>query len=132
MKYFQFSLAIMFFFFAALQFNDPDPVQWIAIYGFVGIASVLTAIGETRALFRYALMAGLAASIVWMISMLPAFADWISMGAPSIFGSWKEGNQMTELTREFLGVSMCALTLGYQLYMYASRIQVREMQKVMA
>lgn len=133
MKYILFCLSVMFFFFASLQFNDPDPMRWILIYSCLGIFSALTALGETRPYLRYALLAGLAVSGIWMIALLPDFLFWIEMGAPNIFSSWQEDLSMIELTREFFGLGICTLLTGYYLYLYGSRVQVREMhQQAMA
>ena len=36
-------MAVLFFICVALQYNDPDPVQWMAIYGAAAIVSTLHA-----------------------------------------------------------------------------------------
>lgn len=38
-------LAVLAFSSAALQYNDPDPLRWIVLYGLVGISLLLTAGG---------------------------------------------------------------------------------------
>lgn len=133
MKYILFFLSVMFFFFASLQFNDPDPMRWILIYSSLGAFSALTALGKTRTYLRYALLAGLAISGIWMVSLLPDFLFWIDMGTPNIFSSWNEDLTMIELTREFLGLGICTFISGFYLYLYSSRVQVREIhQQAMA
>ena len=45
--------------------------------------------------------------------LLPDFIDWIQNGAESITQSMKAEKPHIELTREFLGLLICALALGF-------------------
>ena len=45
-KIFAIVFAVLFFWAAYLQNNDPDALQWYAIYGLAGIASLLFAFGR--------------------------------------------------------------------------------------
>lgn len=132
MKYIQFFLAAMFIFFASLQFNDPDPVRWVMIYGFTAIVSIFTALEETRSYFYFILISGLVISGIWMASMMPDFFQWIGAGAPDIFSSWREGSLMVELVREFLGLTICTIVIGYDLHIYTARRAMQGMQKAVA
>ena len=114
MKYIQFILSALFFFFAALQFNDPDPVGWVLVYSFTGIACLMGAMGRTGLYFRPVIYTGLAITFIWAISLTPEFINWIQAGAPNIFSTWQEGTIMTEMVREFLGLSLCALVMLFQ------------------
>lgn len=129
MKYLPLFLSAMFLFFAVLQINDPDPVRWILLYSFVGFASMLTALEEKGAYFGYALIAGLAISAVWAVSMLPDFVYWMEVGTPSIISNWYEGNMLTELVREFLGLVMCTVVNAVYLYLCIMRQQVRQINR---
>lgn len=126
MKYLLFVLSALFFFFATLQFNDPDPVAWIIIYGGLGVFSALTALEETRTYFRYAMLATILVSGIWMFSLLPDFLFWLDMGAPNLLSSWEENLPMIELAREFVGLGICAVVCGYYLHVYASRAEMGE------
>lgn len=132
MKYIQLFFAAVFFYFVTLQFNDPDPMGWIMIYGFASIASVLTAFDERRPYFRYALMGAIAISVIWMATLLPEFIHWIEIGAPSILSEWAEGSSLTEMVREFLGLVICTAIFGYYASVYVSRTEREEMQNAMA
>lgn len=61
--------------FAALQFNDPDPVQWMVIYGATGIALVLAGFRKTPPeMLARALGLGALCYAVWL---MPGFdVDW--------------------------------------------------------
>ena len=94
-------LTVIFALFAIVQYNDPDPLPWIAMYGFVAVVS---AFAINRRYNRYVLLAGLAVCVVWMVTILPGFLDWIEQGMPSITGSMKAESPYIEYTREFFGL----------------------------
>ena len=45
MKWLNFAIAAICFAFAALQYNDPDPLIWVGMYGAVGVFAILSALG---------------------------------------------------------------------------------------
>lgn len=98
--------AVLFFISAALQFNDPDTLLWIAIYGFAGVLSILFYRGlRNKFFYGVAMLVYLAGAIyLW-----PKEYKGITMDmsrAPEI-----------ELARESLGLAICAFAfLLYLLY----------------
>lgn len=111
MKIFNLFLTLLFALFAAVQFNDPDPWGWALMYGFVAAVCGFAAFGRFHA---YALYLGLGIALIWMATLLPGFINWIKMGMPTITGSMKAESPHVELTREFLGLVLCILVLGWQ------------------
>jgi hypothetical protein len=112
MKYVNFFLAALFLLFAIVQFNDPDPLAWALLYGFVAIVSLFAGLGKYN---RYVLLGGLAVCLIWLITLIPEFVDWVRMGMPTITGSMKATEPHIEYTREFLGLFLCGLALGIHL-----------------
>ncbi len=98
--------ALLFLLFAIVQYNDPDPWAWIAMYLAVALSSGLTAAGRYN---KWLAWGTLAAALVWMAFLIPDFIHWLKMGAPSIVGSMKAEAPHIELTREFLGLFLCML-----------------------
>ncbi len=94
---------------AAVQYNDPDPLAWMAIYGYVAVLYGLALAGRFR---REAVWAGMAAAGLWAATMVPGFVEWIRMGMPSITGQMKAESPHVELVREFLGLVLCLVALG--------------------
>ena len=45
-KVIQSILFLIFLSFAALQYNDPDPYAWIAIYGAIALISFISVLGK--------------------------------------------------------------------------------------
>ncbi len=113
MKIANWVLAVLFFLFAAVQYNDPDPVYWMLMYGGVCILYVLAALGRSN---RPAAWVGLAVSLIWAATYIPDFWDWIQMGMPSIVETMKAEKPYVELTREFLGLLIAAAGCGWLLF----------------
>ena len=112
MKYFNLFLSLAFALFAIVQLNDPDPWKWVAFYGFIAVVSGFAAFGHYH---QYILYLGLGVVIIWMLSLLPDFINWVKMGMPTIAGSMKAESPHVELTREFLGLLLCGLASGLAL-----------------
>jgi hypothetical protein len=112
-------LATLFLLFAAVQYNDPDPLGWMGLYGFVAIMAALAAFGRYH---RGALLLGIAICLVWLGTLLPMFVQWIRLGMPNIAGSMKATEPHIEYTREFLGLFLCLLMLFF-LYFKARNVK---------
>ena len=112
MKIADWALAALFFLFAAVQYNDPDPVQWMLLYGGVAVLYVLDALGRPN---RPATWVGLAAALSWAASYVPDFWHWVQLGMPSIVETMKADKPYVELTREFLGLLIAAAGCGWLL-----------------
>lgn len=106
-------LALMFVAFAALQYNDPDPVGWMLVYGIVAVFCAMTAFG--RPYPRWAIATAVVIA-VWMLSLSPHVVDWIRMGMPSITGAMEPSEPWVEEVRECLGLLIALLTVLYLLY----------------
>ena len=100
--------AALFFVFAALQYNDPDPIQWMAIYGAAAVACALAA-WRGRIDFRMPL-AVLAAALIWAALELPAV-----LGHKSFIDNLRLGEGMrdpqTEISREVGGLLIIAFVM---------------------
>jgi hypothetical protein len=104
-------LAIIFILFAAVQYNDPDPYIWIPIYGAVAAVCILSHQKKYYPPIILAILGGL--SIYW-ITYIPSFIQWFKDGMPSITGTMKAETPFIELIREFFGLLLAMLTLGYE------------------
>jgi len=107
------ALALLFLLFAAVQYNDPDPVQWMLLYGGVAVHFVLAALGW---LYRPALWVWLIVSVCWVAFLSPDFIAWLRMGAPSIVQTMKAEVSWVEVTREFLGLGIAAVACSWLLW----------------
>lgn len=98
-------MALLFLTSAALQFNDPDPWRWIAIYGAAGFACI--AVERSAGTWPIAAGVGLAA-IVWAVRLSPILPD---VQPSDLVKTMHADTPTIELGREFLGLSVLAVWL---------------------
>lgn len=111
MKLMDYVFAAMLAVIAALQFNDPDPVYWVAVYGLAALVPLAQAFGG-RAPFLAALTMGMIVS--GMIYASGGFFDYLQAGKyASITGPMGRGARYVEPAREFLGLLIALLVVGY-------------------
>jgi hypothetical protein len=122
MKTINIILAILFAICAILQFNDPDPVFWIALYALVAAISAFAAANKYS---RWVILLGMAVCIYELILLFPAFSSWMEDGMPAIAESMKAESPYIELVREFLGTALCMIALLFHYYQYA-RIRFKQ------
>lgn len=98
--------------FAAFQYNDPDALLWIVIYGLAATWCALTlwrpGLFRTIPAVRWTALTSLAAytlGFVWLIRTYSAQFLSQSMMAPGV-----------ETTREAFGLLICALVTAYVLW----------------
>lgn len=111
-------VALIFFLFAAVQYNDPDPFRWMMVYGGVAVVYVLAIFGKYN---RPVVWLGIAAIVVWMGLLLPDFWDWIKIGSPNIAGQMKAETPYIEFTREFFGLMLAGLALAWQQFYFRKK-----------
>ena len=119
MKIFNILFAIIFLSFAGLQYNDPDPFLWIAIYGVMVIICGLAAAGKYYAKIMLALAA---AYIIYVFLLFPAVITWFQSEDRSLLFDDLAKMQFPyiEETREFLGLIICLLVLAID-YFFGKR-----------
>ena len=110
MKVINVVLAILFFIFAALQLNDLDPWAWVGIYGWVAFLCGMNAVGYFS---PKAVLGTILLTILGIGWYLPDFISWLQNGMSSITSSMKAETPHVELVREFLGLVLVLITLGW-------------------
>ena len=91
-------MAVLFLISAALQFNDPDPLRWAAIYGAAGFACL----AATRFRHSWPLPTGVGvAAMVWAAWLSPVVTQ---VGFRDLARSMHAETPSIELGREFLGL----------------------------
>ncbi|MFZ4375152.1 MAG: transmembrane 220 family protein [Saprospiraceae bacterium] len=106
-KIIYFVIAGLFFLFAIVQWNDPDPLIWILFYDVMSLIYILLAIKN-----KFAFYLAIVMSIICLVSMaviLPEIFQWMKDGMPSIVQSMKAEIPTIEYTREFLGLLLCLI-----------------------
>lgn len=105
---------VLYLFSVAVQYNDPDPIQWMTIYGAAALACFFANQGNLK-WWVPVLITGVA--VLWALGIAPAFFgkfDFFRM-----FESWKMTDSVIEVEREVGGLFIVAgwmLFLAYQLH----------------
>ena len=96
-------MAILFLFGAIVQYNDPDPFRWMAIYLGASIACALAAL--RRGHWAFAAVVGVVA-LTWGGSLAPAVLGVVEPGA--LVGAWEMKDTEIEVGREMYGLFIIA------------------------
>jgi Transmembrane family 220, helix len=112
-RYVHLIFALLFAISTALQWNDPDPIRWMALYGSATVLAVLAFRG-VRPTAAYAIV--IIVCLVWMVSLRMGVEEFVAHHDPgAIARTMKADKPWIEETREFggLGIVMtyCAVLL---------------------
>ena len=102
-------MAALFAVAVAVQYNDPDPIQWMAIYGAACLVSIIAAVRGAAPVAASALVGLVAAAwaIFWASTSqatLPVYAH--------MFDAWEMQNTPIEEAREACGLLIVAVWMG--------------------
>ena len=106
--------ALLFFTFAALQWNDPDPLLWILIYGYVAVVALLDFLNKT--INPLIILISVIAGFLYSFFYLPGLIDLLDRGAiDQLAEEMHASTTYIEESREFLGL---LIALGVLLFYY--------------
>ena len=111
MKIFNILFALIFLSFVYVQFNDPDPILWITIYGSMVVICAMAAFNQYP-------------KRIYII-LLVLFIGYSTLYIPSVI-TWLKQDDLTDLfdeiakmehlyieeSREFLGLMICVVVLA--------------------
>ncbi|MGV3505408.1 MAG: transmembrane 220 family protein [Adhaeribacter sp.] len=101
MRIFALLMAAVFVVFAALQYNDPDPIVWIPIYLYVALLSVWYYRGGVP---KVLLLVSAALFLAGAVYMWPAHWEGVELQQGMKTANIEHG-------RESLGLGLCVLTM---------------------
>lgn len=113
MKILNIIIAAIFLLFAIVQYNDPDPWGWMALYAMV---AGISAFASFRKYNNWIILTGMLICLIWLGFLIPEFIHWIQMGMPNIAETMKAEEPYIEYTREFLGLFLCLIVLGFHYF----------------
>ncbi len=106
-------LCVIFLLFAYLQFNDPDPVIWVAIYL---IVALLFAISNYMTIPKIVFYSIILALLIFSFMHLDFFTTWLkSEDKSELVGDMVYEKPYIEGTREFMGILIAIGALIYLL-----------------
>ena len=99
MKIVNYVMAAAFLFSVIVQYNDPDPARWMAMYGAALVACILFA--TRRIHWAIPTVVGLLA-LLWAIDWAPGVLGKTRFS--EMFEAWEMKNERVEEAREFWGL----------------------------
>jgi hypothetical protein len=110
MRILNFFLAAVFFVMAGLQFNDADPIYWVAVYSGTALVALGKALGRFSE-FWAALTIG--AVVAGLIFAIPGVLNFIDYGTlEELTGEMTASKPYIESTREFGGLLIALIVLA--------------------
>jgi len=106
MRYLHSFISFLFFVFAIVQWNDPDPYLWVALYMLMSVVPFLYQKAKLNKYFIGALSIGLA---ILTTTYLPDLITWLNDGMPDVTTSMKAETPYIEIVREALGLLLCLI-----------------------
>jgi transmembrane protein TMEM220 len=101
----QWVMAAAFVFSVAVQYNDPDPLPWMGIYGAAAVASAWAALRPRGYPWPFPAVVG-AVALVWSFFLLPQVVGKVRL--PELFASWEMKSPRVEVAREAGGLLIVA------------------------
>ena len=100
-------MAGLFLFAAAVQYNDPDPLRWMAIYGLAALACVLSLARRLPRLVPALVGVG---ALAWAGTLAPGVIGRVSV--EELFQSYSMLSETVEEAREMGGLLIVAVWMG--------------------
>ncbi|MGH7472246.1 MAG: transmembrane 220 family protein [Longimicrobiales bacterium] len=97
-------MALLFVFSVTVQYNDPDPIRWIAIYGGAALACILAQRGK---LPRWLPVLVGAAAVIWIAIWMPRVLGQV--GFSEMFRDAGMATIEIEEGREVIGLLLVAI-----------------------
>lgn len=94
-------MAALYLLSVAVQYNDPDPLRWMAIYGSAAVAAAL--LPSRRWAIGLALGVA-AAALIWAVALTPEI--WGRVGFADLWKKMSEKGGAVEIEREVGGLAL--------------------------
>jgi len=118
-------IIILFGGFAAVQYNDPDGVKWMFIYGSIIVLPILNILRKPSKLITVGVFAFFLTLLIINFSDL---TNWLNAGRPKFIDYEPTNIVEVEGIREYLGIAISALVsaLYFIIGIKKSRLESRD------
>lgn len=97
--------AVIFLISAVIQYNDPDPALWVAIYGYGALVCILAFVEKDNRIWHFAGIFVFLIYAVYLFFVTDGVLSWLTQHeAESITGPMAHEKPWIEFTREFFGL----------------------------
>jgi hypothetical protein len=107
MKILNYVMTACFLFSVIVQYNDPDPIVWMLIYGLAAVACVLAIAGRLNWMFPAAV--GIVA-LAWALTLAPNVIGKVAFS--ELFEAFEMKDERVEVAREFGGLLIVAFWMA--------------------
>jgi hypothetical protein len=116
MKIVKIFFAVLFLLFVVVQFNDPDPLLWIVVYGSMVMVSVMALYRRYPTGIMIVMAAGF---LIMTVLYFDGFKTWLDSDDRSLLFDDLAKMQFPyiEEAREFLGLLICLAVLIFYFYL---------------
>jgi hypothetical protein len=112
MKIINIIFIVLFLFFAALQYNDPDPYVWMPIYLYAALLCLLFTMNKYKVWYYIAGLLVYGTYAIYLFFDKDGVLGWIqNHNAESLVQSMEPGKPWIEETREFFGLVILIVVL---------------------
>lgn len=129
MKLFNLICFLLFVLFAALHYNDPDPYIWIPIYLY---AAFFCWLAFRNKFYLEAYLIGITLYGVYALYLFlvnDGVLDWLRKHhAENIAGSMESEKPWIEMTREFFGLIILIIVLGFNYLHVKKAIRLKQIE----
>ncbi|MFT7033331.1 MAG: hypothetical protein ACJA2S_001837 [Cyclobacteriaceae bacterium] len=109
MKFLKIFFGVLFLLFVIVQYNDPDPLLWMVIYG---IASVVFFLSAANIYYKKVTLGLIITGALYSLIYIPGVYDWFTIGqAGELVASMKVDKPYVEESREFFGLWIALLAI---------------------
>lgn len=110
MRILNYVFAAVFLAMAGLQFNDPDPVYWVAAYGGAALVALSKGLGRYSEFWAAIVIGGVVAGLIYAA---PGVLDFFEHGSlDDLIGKMSSSKSYVESTREFAGLLIVLIVLA--------------------
>ena len=115
MKIVHYSLAVLFLAFTSVQFNDPDPILWIIIYGAMVAVCILAALNKY---YPKVMMVQGGLYLIYCTLLWSGVSQWFASDEKEMLFDdiAKMQYPYIEESREFLGLAICLVVIAFYLW----------------
>lgn len=99
LKYVNYVMIVAFLFSVIVQYNDPDPLVWMMIYGAAMIACILFALGKLPSFLPGII---LSIAVIWAFTIAAEVVG--KVGFSELFQAFEMKDERVEVGREFGGL----------------------------
>ena len=115
---------IIFTISAIIQYNDPDPLLWIGIYGYGAFVCLLAIFRKDNRMLHYAGMILFLSYALYLFFVPDGVLSWITEhDSENITGSMTEEKPWVENAREFFGLLILSFALFLNLIFRKNKIE---------